>query len=99
MTHAQVSYLPGRRGARPVPGCTTAATTIPHPAGQPVGDVAASAAQLADAWRLWSHTRQPAALRDVQRHLADVVLHAATAAYLIDPDGPADGPDPAPTAA
>jgi hypothetical protein len=95
MTHAQVSYLPGHHGTRPVPGCTAAAITIPHPAGQPVGDVAASAAQLADAWRLWSHTRQPAALRDVQRHLADVVLAAATAAWLIDPDGTTGEPDPA----
>ncbi len=99
MTHATVSYLPGHRHPRPVPGCTAAAAIVGHAADEPVRDAVSSAAQLADAWRLWNHTRQPGALHDVQRHLADVVLAAATAAYLIDPDGTTDGPDPAPTAA
>jgi hypothetical protein len=95
MTHASVTRLPGRHAARPVPGCTATATPVSHPADTPVHDVTASAAQLADAWRLWTCTRQPSALRDVQRHLADVVLAACTAAYLIDPDGTEGEPDPA----
>ncbi|MGH3299155.1 MAG: hypothetical protein ACRDP7_45935 [Trebonia sp.] len=95
MTHATVSHLPGRRGPRPVPGCTAAASPLSHPADAPVRDVASSAAQLADAWRLWTCTRQPGALHDVQRHLADIVLAACTAAYLTDPDGTEGEPAPA----
>ena len=95
MTHASVSHLPGRHGTRPVPGCTAAASPAGHPADKPVHDVTSSAAQLADAWRLWNSTRQPSALRDVQRQLADVVLAACTAAYLIDPGGRTGEPDSA----
>lgn len=86
MTHASVSYLPGRHGTRPA---------LASPASPPVHDVTAIAVQLADAWRLWNCTSQPAALRDVQRHLADIILAACTAAYLIDPEGMTGEPDPA----
>lgn len=95
MTRTPVSYLPGSRGNRPVARCAVSTAAGSHPAGRPVRDAAESAAHLTDAWRLWNHTGQPAALHDVQRHLADLVLAACTAAYLIDPDGTEGEPHPA----
>lgn len=88
------SYPPGTR-PRLVPLCTVAPAVTAHPASGSVHDAAESAARLADAWRLWNHTGQPGALHDVQRHLADIVLAACTAAYLIHPDGTEGEPDPA----
>jgi hypothetical protein len=94
MTRATVSHLPGR-GNRPAPVCTVPVAGASHPASEPVREAAESAARLADAWRLWNHTGQPGALHDAQRHLADIVLAACTAAYLIDPDATEGEPDPA----
>jgi hypothetical protein len=89
-----VSHLPRRHGGRPVPGCTADASTDSHPAGEHVRNVAADADQLAAAWRLWTQTRQPAALREVRTLLAGIVLAACTAAYLTDPEGLAGPPAP-----
>ena len=95
MTLTPVSYLPGRRGRRPVSLCAVPAAAASHPASGAVREITEGAARLADAWRLWNHTSQPGALHDVQRHLADLVLAAYTAACLIDPGATTGEPDPA----
>lgn len=89
-----VSHLPGRHGTRPVPGCTAVASATGHPADEHIRSVASDADQLAAAWRLWNHTRQPAAWHEVRALLADIVLAACTAAYLTDPEGLAGPPAP-----